>query len=476
MDFAKAKFSFRSKIGCRSVIVLIIVLSVLLGFSVSWYFFSGDFFVGSVIFLILSAAIYFIFDQTVKKLEGAEDKVREKTVELDIKIVEAEGKNKILEDTKGALLNVLEDVEKEKEKSEALAADLRKFRLAVDNASDHIIITDANARILYANNAAEITTGYPVGEMLGNTPSLWGSLMPREFYKKMWEMIRDEKQPFIGEVNNRRKNGESYVAEIKISPILDDEGNIKFYVGLERDITKAKDVDRAKTEFVSLSSHQLRTPLSIINWYTEMLIDGGVGKLSVGQKDYIEEIHRTNHRMIDLVDAFLNVSRIDMGTLPANPQKINLGEISDDIIGELSPQIKLKKLSVEKDYSSSLYIEADLNLTRIILQNIISNAVKYNREGKKLSISFQKQGKEVLIKVSDSGIGIPASQQPKIFDKLFRADNARKADPDGNGLGLYLAKAAVERSGGRIWFESVEGKGTDFFVILPVSADERSNG
>lgn len=396
-------------------------------------------------------------------------KIKIQTRELDLKISEIEGKNKILQDTQTALLNVLEDIDKEKRNSQILAADLQKFRLAVDNASDHIMITDPDAKLLYANHAAEIITGYSVGEMTGKTPALWGGRMPNEFYKQMWDTIKNKKFPFIGELENRRKNGEIYIAELKISPILDDSGQIKFYVGIERDITKAKEIDRAKTEFVSLASHQLRTPLSIINWYSEMLLQGDTGKITSKQKSYVDEIHQTNRRMINLVNALLDVSKIDMGAFPIEISRVNLKEISDSVLGDFILQIKSKKIIIEKDYEATLSdIEADPKIIRVIIQNLLSNAIKYSKNGGRVVIALGKQGQDTLIRVGDNGIGIPLNQQAKIFTKLFRADNAREVDPDGNGLGLYLVKSLIDEIGGRIWFESSGKKGTIFFVTLPL--------
>jgi PAS domain S-box-containing protein len=404
------------------------------------------------------------------------EKIKDQTRELDLKLSEIEGKNKVLQDTQTALLNVLEDIDKEKNNSENLATDLQKFRLAVDNASDHIIITDPDAEVLYANHAAELITGYSAEEMSGKTPALWGGLMSDEFYQKMWNTIKDKKVPFIGESQNRHKNGETYIAELKISPILDDSGNIKFYVGIERDITKAKEIDRAKTEFVSLASHQLRTPLSIINWYAEMLLEGDVGKITVKEKSYVDEIYRTNRRMIDLVNALLDISKIDLGTFPIELDRVKVSEISDDIIIELNLQIKEKNIVVTKKYAAMPDMEADPKIIRIILQNLLSNAVKYSKDSGRINVFLEQQEANLAIKIEDSGIGIPSGQQDKIFTKLFRADNAREIDPNGNGLGLYLTKSLIDELGGRIWFKSVEDQGTTFFVTMPFKKAEETNG
>ncbi|MFC1609295.1 PAS domain S-box protein, partial [Patescibacteria group bacterium] len=198
-----------------------------------------------------------------------EEKVNNQT--LDIRT-----KRDSLEKQQRAILNILEDVEREKVRSEDLAHDLKKFKMAVDNASDHIVITDIDGVILYANEATEKITGFSVDEVVGKKAGdseNWGGVMDKEFYDGMWEVLKEKKKPFVGEMENKRKNGERYDVVASISPITNNKGDILFFVAIERDITKEKEIDRAKTEFVSLASHQLRTPLSAISWYTEMLLN-----------------------------------------------------------------------------------------------------------------------------------------------------------------------------------------------------------
>ncbi len=146
---------------------------------------------------------------------------------------------------KKATLNLLEDLEKEKKLSESQAAELTKFKLVIDNTSQHIIITDIDGIIIYANHAVEIITGYSINEVIGQKPSLWGMQMPTEFYTDLWKTIKVDKKTFSGEITNKRKNGEIYTAKSFISPVLDDSGDIKFFVGLETDISKEKSLESA---------------------------------------------------------------------------------------------------------------------------------------------------------------------------------------------------------------------------------------
>jgi signal transduction histidine kinase len=237
----------------------------------------------------------------------------------------------------------------------------------------------------------------------------------------------------------------------------------------ERDIAHVREIDKAKTEFVSLASHQLRTPLTSVSWFTEMLSNQEVGSLNEKQKEYLSEIYIGNKRMIDLVDDILNTSRIDMGTLLIDPKIISLPEIIESVLDELIPLTESKELRVVKNFEEGFpKIKADPEHLRIVMQNLLSNSMKYTPRGGLIEVSLRKEKNNALIKISDNGYGIPEEQQGKIFTKLFRADNIRTKDMEGTGLGLYIARAIVRQSGGRIWFESEENKGTTFYVIFPM--------
>ncbi len=410
------------------------------------------------------------------------DRVRNSRKEINQKVKsqteEIIGRSRDMENQQKAILNILEDVEEEKNKVGLLASDLEKFKLAVDNASDHIVITDSEGMVIYGNSVVEKITGYSVKEAFGKkVGTLWKKPMEQSYYENLWKTIKKDKKPFIGQVTNRRKNGEEYEASISIAPVLDDDGKILYFVGIERDITKEKEVDKAKTEFVSLASHQLRTPLSAIGWYAEMLLNGDAGRISPAQSEYIEEIYRGNKRMVQLVNALLDVSRLELGTFIVEPEPINIFEVADGAIEELSHKIREKKLKFSKKYDTRIKtLNLDEKLTMIIFQNLLSNSVKYTQNGGKIHLKIEKGSKYIEIEVSDNGFGIPKSQQDKIFDKLFRADNIKATDTDGTGLGLYILKQIIDQSGGKIWFSSAEGRGTKFYVRLPLSGMKERKG
>ncbi|MCX6793096.1 MAG: ATP-binding protein [Candidatus Falkowbacteria bacterium] len=398
-------------------------------------------------------------------------KVKEQTRDINNKSQELEGQ-------KQAVLNILEDVEKEKSKIELLVNDLEKFKLAVENASDQVVITDIDGIVLYGNKMVEKITGYTVAESIGKKAgSLWHLPMTEAYYKKFWDIIKNKKQNFNGEIKNRRKNGEEYIAAISVSPVLDKAGQILFFVGLERDITQQKEIDQEKTEFVSLASHQLKTPVGSISWNLEMLQNGDYGPLSSEQKEIVAEMYGMNQRMNELINSLLNVSRIEMGVFVIDPTPVKFTEVCEDVLDEMKPRIIAKGHEIVKKYSKDLpIVPADKNLLRIIFQNFISNAIKYTPEKGKIKIAIEKKANDIVISVCNNGAGVPEKDKTKIFSKLFRASNAQDIDPDGNGIGLYLVKKIVENGGGKIWFESVKDKETTFYVSFPLSGMVKKEG
>jgi len=393
---------------------------------------------------------------------------------------DVEKKNEELNENKSKLQTNLEQTVQERDVMLNTAKDLEKFELAVENVMDQIIITDANGMILYANKAAEQITGFERKDIIGEkagTKDLWGGLMDKKFYDEMWQEIKANKKSYSSELKNKRKDGTEYEAFISISPILDKTGEVLFFVGIERDITKSKEVDRMKTEFVSVASHQLRTPLSAIKWFSEMMQNGDVGDINDEQKDVVDNIHQSTERMIELVNALLNISRIESGRIIIDPKPTDMKELVMGVVEELKVKWKDKKQKINFSGHDDLpKINIDPKLIRNVYLNLISNAVKYTPNDGEISIFLSESGKELISQITDTGYGIPEKDQEKVFKKFFRAQNVIKIETDGTGLGLYLVKAIVESSGGRIWFESKENKGTTFWFSLPLAGSKKLDG
>lgn len=392
------------------------------------------------------------------------------------KFVENEAilKAKVLEVEKGKkeTLEALEDMLATKAKEEAI----------LESTDEGIYGLDLNGLCLFVNNAAAKTLGYTKEEMLGKNIHELIHFKHEDGspYLEADCPITRTKDTGVGVRINTdiffRKDGTYFPALYSSHPLRENGETVGVVVAFS-DITHEKQVDRAKTEFVSLASHQLRTPLTAISWYIEMLLAGDAGKLTKEQKDYLYEVYKGNNRMIELVNALLNVSRIDLGTISMDPVPTDVREIADSLLTELTPQWHLKKMNIIKSYDPALpLVNVDPKLIRIVFQNLLTNAIKYTPEKGTITFSITKDTRNIKIIVADSGYGIPKDSQSRIFGKLYRADNIRDKETDGNGLGLYIVKSIIENSGGKITFKSVENKGTTFTITLPLSGMRKKEG
>lgn len=367
-------------------------------------------------------------------------------------------------------------------KNRELAESKAKDKAMLENIGDGIIGLNDGGEIVYVNAQTEKMLGYSETELLGRL-MIHAVLLVDE----KDEEVAFEKRPMRiamlskTKVESReffcvRKDKSKFAASITATPIV-LYGNVIGGVCVFRDVTQEYEVDKMKTEFISLASHQLRTPLSAMKWFSEILLDGEAGELSSEQSEFVENIYKSNERMIELVDSLLNISRIESGRIIVDPQPTNLKNLVEEVIKEVRHKIDEKNQHLAVSIHDNLpEINIDPNLVRHVYMNILTNAVKYTEEGGDIEMIISKSGNEIISEISDNGYGIPRNQQDKIFTKFFRAQNIVKIVTDGTGLGLYLTKAIVESSGGKIWFKSEEGKGTTFWFSLPLSGSCKKEG
>ncbi len=239
---------------------------------------------------------------------------------------------------------------------------------------------------------------------------------------------------------------------------------------LSRANEKLREVDELKSNFISVVAHQLRTPLSGIKWTLNMLLSGDMGEMNNDQKTFLMKGYESNNRMIALVNDMLATDRIQSGKLRYGFRYIDLVDLLDNVLFEVSPNAVKRQISIRfKNKLEGLpQAYVDPESMRAVFQNLLENAIKYTIKGGTIWVDMQDQKEFLEISIRDDGIGIPADQQKNIFEKFFRARNASKHETDGTGLGLYIAKAVVEKNGGRIWFDSSEGKGTTFHFTVPI--------
>ena len=230
-------------------------------------------------------------------------------------------------------------------------------------------------------------------------------------------------------------------------------------------------LDEAKDEFISMASHQLRTPLTSIKGYIDMMLDGDAGEVTPMQRQFLTEAFVSSERMVHLINDFLNVSRLQTGKFMLEKRPTDLSEVVKQEIESLTISASGRdlsfKLKLGKTIPKLLIDEAKI---RQVIMNFADNALYYSKPGSAISIELKKEGDSVLFTVKDTGIGVPVEEQGHLFTKFYRAANARKQRPDGTGVGLYLAKRVVLAHGGSIVFDSVEGKGSTFGFRLPISA------
>ncbi len=234
-----------------------------------------------------------------------------------------------------------------------------------------------------------------------------------------------------------------------------------------------KSLDVAKDEFISMASHQLRTPLTTIKGYLSMILEGDTGKITNQQREFLNYSFDGSQRMVGLISDLLNVSRLAAGRFMIERADTDLVAVSADEVRQLQTHADAKnlKLVFEPPKQPFPILQLDENKTRQVMMNFIDNAIYYTKEGS-VRVSLEKSRDTVRFLVKDSGIGVPKIAQKKLFTKFFRAENAQITRPDGTGLGLYLAKRVVEDQGGQIIFSTVEGKGSTFGFEMPIKAPE----
>ncbi|KKT70263.1 MAG: Multi-sensor signal transduction histidine kinase [Candidatus Moranbacteria bacterium GW2011_GWF1_44_4] len=239
-----------------------------------------------------------------------------------------------------------------------------------------------------------------------------------------------------------------------------------------RGVERIAEANVMKNEFISIVSHQLCSPLSAIKWNMEMLENDeftDYSKLTSKQVIFLKNVKEANDKMLKLVNQLLEVNRIDEGRAVLKHENVDLGEIADQAISELKDLISEREVEVKKRIAPDLPpVSADAAGIKTAIKNLISNAIKYSRQKGEVEVDLKANGRKILLTVKDRGVGIPRYQHRKVFEKFFRSANEARYRTDGIGLGLYLARAIVENLGGKLWFESEAGKGSTFFVSIPV--------
>lgn len=370
-----------------------------------------------------------------------------------------------------------------KERTQELQETQARLLASIESLSLGFVILELNGEIFLRNTMFTALLGGKEAASILAVDSLHDGKINLE---SLFKEAVDKKQPTV----HKAIPFENKFLRIFTTPIsLNSSQQLIGAVMIIEDATKEQQIDRAKSEFVTLASHQLRTPLTIIRWHLEAMrkiMGQDAPKRVLNSLTHIDE---GTKRMVALVRALLNVSHIEVGKLAIVPKPLDVVALLQTVVDELQPDIDEKKIVIKKAYEPNLPpIMADVNLFTVILENLLTNAVKYSPEGATIAIDVKlKPGNEIpncpkpedhffLISVSDMGYGIPKEEQSKIFTKMYRADNIKLLKVSGTGLGLYITKAVVEICGGVIWFKSPTEKipagvnnlpGSTFYVAMP---------
>lgn len=390
---------------------------------------------------------------------------KDETVYLANSLKDLIGKQKQRE---GELEDSKARTEQERAKAEAI----------LQSIGDGVFAVDLNYKVILMNSVAEQLSGFSFGEALG------------KYYRDIFQ-FHQEKNPdspyplFVEEVihagtvkklSNHTILVKRDQTKIPISdsaaPIKDSKGNIFGCIVVVRDASREREVERTKDEFISIAAHQLRTPLGSMRWIIEMLLTYKETPQKV--RDKIDLINKSNNRMIILVNDLLNVSRIDQGKVQNEPHLTDICQIIKAAAAEIDAEAQSKKVAIDLRLDNTIpKIIIDPKRFRDVIQNLLSNSVKYNRVGGKAVVATMLVANYIRISIADDGIGIPKEDQEHVFSKFYRAANAAKSDTTGSGLGLFLVKSYVEEWGGTVRFQSAEGKGTTFYLELPVNVNVR---
>ena len=345
----------------------------------------------------------------------------------------------------------------------------RKFQLAVESSTDAILITDVSMKIVYANAVWLKLNGYSLDEVLGKTPRiLHTSWTDPDIMQAMHRAI-DERKPFYSDdIVNRRKDGKVYNAELSIYPVFGESTSTALYfVAVLHDITARKRMDITKSEFVSLASHQLRTPLTAMRLALERLQKIQAVMAHDECRHILVQASEYGQQMAETMHTMLNISRLESGIQSTNRSIVPVAELLRAVMREPHAYVQQKALQCTLEIDEALSLETDATMLREIMANLFGNAIKYSKKGGSVSLKADRKQNNLVLTIRDTGIGIPDSEKGKIFEKFFRGSNTRGSYQNGTGLGLYFVRLAVSFLGGEVSFESRENEGTLFTVTLP---------
>ena len=341
-----------------------------------------------------------------------------------------------------------------------------------------LLVVDADSNITHSNPQACRLLGRKPEELVGkdirNVISIWNG--PEKLLGNVYPITKVLKSKTAQSVSVEDnvsfapEHAPVFPVAFTMAPLMLD-ARVSGVVLVFKDVGEARKLREARTNFISIASHQLRTPLTPIRWFAQLLLNGVAGDLNTEQRDFVRYIYENNDRMIQLLNTLLQMARIEEGRVKVDPKPTDLVELAKKVVVSLTPLAQSRNILITVlDARPTLpMVPVDQVIMWQVLQNLLTNAIRYSYDGKPVTLGFAHKGNYLEGYVKDEGIGIPNALAQKIYQRFFRSSGAVKKAPEGSGLGLALVKTLVEGWGGAIWHESVEGKGSTFYFTLPLS-------
>ena len=416
----------------------------------------------SLIAIVLVIIVTFLISQGITKPIAEMKKQTEKIAEGNYT-----GEVKIYSDDElGQLGQAINDLSfKIKEAQESTESERQRLDSVLRHMSDGVIATDRRGRIVIMNTAALDILNLKSEKVIG-IPLL--EILPLEERVTFRELLETQQERLI----HLEEDGEDSMIQCEFSVIQRESGFISGLVCVLTDVTEQQKIERERRNFVSNVSHELRTPLTSIKSYTEALVDGAWENKEIAP-GFLNVIETETDRMMRMITDLLNLSRMDQNRFGLEKEFINMNELVVHIVNRFemvlqSEPYRDKNYRILTDITQrDLWVELDQDKITQVLDNIINNAIKYSPDGGRIIVRLMETHTDIIVSVSDEGLGIARKDIPHLFDRFYRVDKARSRAMGGSGLGLAIAQEVVQLHGGKIWVNSIENKGSTFFVSLP---------